>query len=193
MSYENMESSEIFRKYGYSSDSLRMLESEEGQINAVFACFGSAAQHGQYYEKALSEFLATINRILAPSTPLKELKTAESQLNKKTIGQLLKIMNKHVKTDAQWVTDSWIKALEGRNFLIHRYFLEREDKFKTQAGRMAMLKELLTIETQLKEATDLVNGMRVAVVDQVSSNDTEKRENGSTLFTIEISQYENRD
>ena len=177
MSYENMESSEIFRKYGYSSDSLRMLESEEGQINAVFACFGSAAQHGQYYEKALSEFLATINRILAPSTPLKELKTAESQLNKKTIGQLLKIMNKHVKTDALWVTDAWIKALEGRNFLIHRYFLEREDRFKTKAGRMAMLKELLTIETQLKEATDLVNGMRVAVVDQVSSNDTEKREN----------------
>ena len=29
--------------------SLEMLKSEEGQLNAVFACFGSAAQHAQFW------------------------------------------------------------------------------------------------------------------------------------------------
>ena len=35
--------------------SLEMLKSEEGQLNAVFACFGSAAQHSQYFEAALAD------------------------------------------------------------------------------------------------------------------------------------------
>ena len=39
------------------SESLKMLEPEEGQNNAVFACFGSAAQHAQMFEEALGNFL----------------------------------------------------------------------------------------------------------------------------------------
>ena len=31
---------EEFRKQGYSKESLTMLESEEGQLNAVYACYG---------------------------------------------------------------------------------------------------------------------------------------------------------
>ena len=30
---------------GYTAESLDLLKTEEGQKNAVFACFGSAAQH----------------------------------------------------------------------------------------------------------------------------------------------------
>ena len=41
----------------YTGESLDMLKSEEGQKNAVFACFGSAAQHAQLLEAALSDFL----------------------------------------------------------------------------------------------------------------------------------------
>jgi len=43
--------------------SLETLESEEGQLNAVFACFGSAAQHAQFFEEALGEFLLAYNKI----------------------------------------------------------------------------------------------------------------------------------
>ena len=49
--------SNTYKEKGYSDESLRMLESEEGQSNAVFAIFGSAAQHSQLYESALAEFL----------------------------------------------------------------------------------------------------------------------------------------
>jgi len=52
------------------SESLDTLRSEEGQLNAVFA-FGSAAQHAQFFEEALGEFLlctTTCHRINSPET-----------------------------------------------------------------------------------------------------------------------------
>lgn len=47
---------------GYSEESLNMLKTAEGQSNAVFACFGSAAQHCQHFEKALADFLILYNK-----------------------------------------------------------------------------------------------------------------------------------
>ena len=48
---------------GFTEESLRMLESREGQLNAVFACFGSAAQHAQLFEQGLTRFLVMYNKI----------------------------------------------------------------------------------------------------------------------------------
>ena len=44
------------KQLGYTCESLRMLESEEGQTNAIFACFGSAVQHSQLFEQGLDRF-----------------------------------------------------------------------------------------------------------------------------------------
>lgn len=178
---------EEFRLQGYSKESLEMLKTTEGQSNAIFACFGSAAQYGQYFEKALGEFIAKIKHVLEPAIPMEDIQAAKNQLARKTIGQLLRIMGKHVQPDTQWVTDSLLKAHKSRNFLIHHYFLEREDRFETASGRMAMLQELLNIENQIKKATDLVNGMHFAVTERVLNNDSDNSESGRALFSIEIS------
>lgn len=58
---------------GYTSESLRMLKTKEGQLNAVFACFGSAAQHSYFFEAALGEFLLVYNKILKTSLTLQDL------------------------------------------------------------------------------------------------------------------------
>ena len=39
-------SKDEFRLQGFSSESLKMLETEEGQLNAIYACYGSAAWLG---------------------------------------------------------------------------------------------------------------------------------------------------
>ena len=44
-------------------------------------------------------------------------------------------------------------ALDKRNFLIHRFFLERRDDLKTEAGRMELLEELVGIDLELETAT----------------------------------------
>ena len=182
-----MSSEEEFRLQGYSKNSLEMLKTTEGQLNAVFACFGSAAQHGQYFEKALGEFIVKIKHVLEPATPAEHIQSAKSQLARKTIGQLLQIMGKHVQPDAQWVTDLLLNAHKSRNFLIHHYFIEREDRFKTASGRTAMLKELLSIQEQIERATVLVDGMRFAVTERVLNRDSDSNESERALFSIEIS------
>ena len=73
-----------------------MLKSQEGQLNAVFSCFGSAAQHGQLFEHALGELVLSLNAVSGRRLSSADLLNVERRLHKKTIGQLLRELNKHV-------------------------------------------------------------------------------------------------
>ena len=110
-------------------------------------CYGSAAQHGQMLEAALSDFLVVDNELAEQHLTVDDLRMEGEKLRKMTMGSLLREVQKHVKfDDAQWVSDWLSSALGKRNFLIHRYFLDREDKFKTEMGRLGMLNELVSIQ-----------------------------------------------
>ena len=168
-----------------------MLESEEGQTNAIFACFGSAAQHGWLFEVALEEFLLTYNKLCKKSLDLNDLEFYEKNLRKQTMGRLLAKFRKNVTIDDDAVEQCMDSALQKRNFLIHHFFRNRQEKFHTEKGRMELLAELVAIECELKHATDLTNGMRVAISEQLASKDesmkTEEGDTASdTLFSIEI-------
>ena len=165
--------------------SLDMLNSEEGQLNAVFACFGSAAQHGQMFEAALGDFLLAYNRLLNKSLRPADLEGVETSLYKKSMGALLTDFRKHVKINDDAISESLSHALLKRNFLIHRYFRERQDKFGTEQGRMEMLKELVGIEHVMRKATDVTNGMRVALCEALE-NGERKKSNSEVLFSIEV-------
>ena len=170
-----------------------MLESKEGQLNAIFACFGSAAQHSQFFEVALGEFLMVYNKIFRKSLTLNDLEAIETRLGKKTIGALLQEFRKYVTIDNGRIEQYLDDALVKRNFLMHHFFRVRQEEFITENGRMGMLKELVNIEIELKRATTLINGMRVAVSEALNSKDgnedietAERRAAGETLFSIEI-------
>lgn len=165
--------------------SLEMLNSEEGQLNAVFACFGSATQHGQFFEAALSEFLLAYNRLLKKSLTLADLEAVETSLHKKTMGALLTDFRKHIKISNDAVSASLSDALGKRNFLIHRYFRERHDEFGREQGRLRMLAELVAIGEVLEKATDLTNGMRVALCRALEDGEREVP-NSEVLFSIEV-------
>ena len=111
-----------YRKNGCSERSLEMLESEEGQLNAVFACYGSAAQHGQLFEDSLAKLVALLNDWLGSGNPV-------ARLEKKTIGELLRLFEtKFVEEIDDWVPEFLDEARERRNFLIHKYFLTRANE-----------------------------------------------------------------
>ena len=74
-----------------------MLVSDEGQRNAVFACYGSAAQHGQLLEDALSRLIAKPNAVRGMDDP-------DAGLGKKTTGQLLRtFLSDFVEEIDEWV------------------------------------------------------------------------------------------
>lgn len=185
------------------SISLEMLKSEEGQLNAVFACYGSAAQHAQFFEEALGEFLRVYNRLCNKTLKIVDFETLDEKLQRKTLGTLLHDFKKLVTINNDKVAGSLDTALKKRNFLMHHFFRERQKKFSSEQGRMEMLVELVSIDKELIRAMELTGGMRVALCEALSDkNKSKNAENDrgdpdeKTLFTIEIKipdEFENLD
>ncbi len=143
--------------HGYTSESLKMLESEEGQLNAVFACFGSAVQHAQLFEQGLTRFLVMYNRIASDSVSVDDIG------QKLTMGQLLKRVGQHVTIKDNSVEEGFSAAVAERNFLIHRFFLERDSQLESTEGRLGLLSELVGIEKRLDRCRVMINAMRIAM------------------------------
>jgi hypothetical protein len=167
-----------------TEESFRMLLTEEGQVNAVFACFGSAAQHAQAFEEELRRFLTNFNKLFKTHFELNELE--DPKKTKKTMGGLLKQLRKRVTVKDQHVNRKFDQALVKRNFLIHHFFLKRGAKLKTVEGRMGLLQELVHIEQDLELARAWVGGMRIAMQRALSGKRGTHTDGGDALFTIEI-------
>jgi hypothetical protein len=173
------------KSYGYTAESLRMLETHEGQLNAVFACFGSAAQHAQFFEAALKDFLSVCNRINNEAPSMADLDTQAQPLQKKTMGELLMLFRKRVEISDDAVTSVLLAALEKRNFLMHRFFLERIEEFNTGAGRRALLVELVEAEKCLRKAGTYTRGMSEALRGTLDGTRVMDRKS-EALFSIDV-------
>ena len=180
----NRQRSSAQRSYnncGYSEISLSMLESKEGQLNAVFACYGSAAQHGQFFEESVARLIVALNKLSGSEGRAEEME-------KWTLGRLLNhFQEKFVNEIDEWVPEYLEEGRKLRNFLIHDYFLKRKGKFGTRNGRMAMLKELSDIERHLKCGADLMNGLRVAAGEAVDGRTRKGGEGGEVVFSATLS------
>ena len=157
-----------------------MLDSEEGQLNAVFACYGSAAQHGQFFEESVTRLIITLNEMSGSEG-------GAEKMEKWTLGRLLNhFQDKFVNEIDEWVPEYLDEGRRLRNFLIHDYFLKRDGKFATRNGRMAMLKELLDIQQHLKRGADLLNGLRVAVGEAMDGQSRKASEGGEVVFSVKL-------
>ena len=150
---------------GYSSESLKMLESAEGQLNAVFACFGSAAQHAQLFEQGLSRFLVMYNRIASDSLNANDIG------DKMTMGQLLNKVKVHVEIDDDQIEQAFTIALQDRNYLMHCFFLECDPLLSSGEGRMELLSRIANIEMNLDRCRVAINAMRIAMCRAVGIED----------------------
>ena len=54
-------------------------------------------------------------------------------------------------------------ALNVRNFLMHRWFIERQEAVKDEPGRMPLLRELVRMERLLDSVRVMANAMRIAM------------------------------
>ena len=122
---------------------------------------------------------------------LNELSGVESNaemIEKWTIGQLLGHWQKtFVEKIDEWVPEFLDEGRRLRNFLIHDYFIRRNEQLATQNGRMAVLKELSGIEQHLRRAADLINGLRVAIGRQVDERKMQPGSRGrDVVFSAEL-------
>ena len=150
---------------GYTNESIRMLESSEGQLNAVFACFGSAVQHAQLFEQGLARFLIMYNKIASDSVSVDDIG------QKLTMGQFLRRVRKHVTINDNSVEEGFSTARDERNYLIHRFFLERNQLLDSSEGRMQLLSELMNTEANLERCRVTINAMRIAMCEALEIKD----------------------
>jgi hypothetical protein len=148
---------------GFTDESLRMLETEEGQLNAVFACFGSAAQRAQLFEESLAKFLVVYNKIFDSALSLQDLEMLEAKLQKKTMGSLLRELSNYVTIQDESVARNLDEALRLRNFLMHNFFISRDQSLKSVEGRLSLLAELVEIGRILEQSRIIMNAMRIAM------------------------------
>lgn len=162
------------------SESLDMLKTEEGQLNAVFACFGSAAQHAQMFEEALGNFLLAYNHLRPEKMSDEESEELTQNIQARTMGQLLHKLKSLVTFKDGDYRERMEGALKARNYLMHRWFLDRQEAFNSEAGRMALLKELVGMERLLDSARVMANAMRIAMCETLGIDDIwlPARENG---------------
>jgi hypothetical protein len=169
------------------SESLKMLRTKEGQTNAVFACFGSAAQHAQLFEEELRTFLASYQKLESKALKAEAAGAKVMKRDKKTMGVLLGEVGKHVRFHENRIDLKLQKALERRNFLMHHFFLERDEGFKTRNGRERLLRELVGIEEELDTVRGWIAGLRVAMEETISNPSKRKLGNDEgVLFSAEI-------
>jgi hypothetical protein len=102
------------------SESLDVLKTEEGQLNAVFACFGSAAQHAQMFEEALGNFLLAYNQVRSKKLTAEEMEELTEAIHGRTMGQLLHELKSRVTFNERDTKERTEAALEVRNYLMHK-------------------------------------------------------------------------
>jgi len=136
-----------------------MLESQEGQLNAVYACFGWAVAQGQFLEDAVRKLLVKVSSGPPPSDRL-------------GLENLISILREQITiTDTRaWKTFHTVRR--ERNRLIHQFFRNKEDNLKTEDGRSEMLMELVSIGISIQTVADLLNGMREAVDEALRKGQT---------------------
>ena len=140
---------EEYRKKGYSRISLEMLDSEEGQRNAIYALYGNAVAECQFLEDAVRGLVTRVYGGTAPP-PREGLKNLVVRLNRR------------VTLDDEKVWSAIHGARKVRNQLVHRFWRNKERKMATTEGRLEVLMELKCRTIPIERSKRLLNGISFA-------------------------------
>jgi hypothetical protein len=138
------------------------IDPEEEHHKLVYAKFGLAVYFSQVFEQGLVNLITLLDAANAPGISKETFDGLLSSHSKKTLGILLKKVNKYVKFSPE-TTEVLETALSKRNYLIHYYFYEHVPSFVTEEGRNKMLSDLEEIRVCLSEADKRIDPVTQAL------------------------------
>ena len=121
--------------------------------------------------ESLGNFLLAYNQVRSKKLTVEELEELTQTIHCRTMGNLLHELKSRVKFKEGDTKERMEAALKIRNFLMHRWFIERQAAFKDEAGRMALLRELVAMERLLDSERVMANAMRIALCQTLSIED----------------------
>jgi hypothetical protein len=126
------------------------LDIESDRIKEVYAHFGLAMYFSQCLERTISMALATVFNLDLMRITREEFDSKLDSNFKKTLGSLLKEMQKTQLIDEEFESEL-LRVLDQRNWLAHHYFWDHATQFMSEDGQLAMIRELEEIATFFNE------------------------------------------
>ncbi len=120
----------------------------------MFARYGAAMYAAQLFEVELVTLLLSLKRLRDPDTKPSEYDDLDALLSRKTLGALLKELEKHCVL-AQEFKEMLIGYRDQSNFLAHEFFYARANEMRTREGFEKLIDELQELEHQLRTADQI--------------------------------------
>jgi hypothetical protein len=120
----------------------------------MFAWHGSTMYASQLLEQELAILHLVLRRTQAPDLSLEELDSFDSQLSRRTLGRLVRDLEKHPEPAPQ-LAAILNQYVELRNDLAHHFFKRHDVSLMTSPGIESMISELQDAYDMLRKADEL--------------------------------------
>ena len=132
------------------------IESENVKQKEVYAYAGLALHWAQCFEKSVENIILISSKCGDISISLKQLESLEEDIERKTLGALLRIVKNYVSfsnEEEKIICD----ALEKRNYLAHCFFKDQAETWYLNDGAKMLSHELQEIVNLLRMADTIAS------------------------------------
>ena len=141
-------------------------------VKPILTQVGAAVYSSQRLEGAIAYLLYLLSKANAIELPTPALERILNNEDKKTAGQLIALLRKHVKLPER--TESVLfTALERRNTIVHHYLTANSERMMFPKDREEMISQLRSFRDEINEAGDLLHPAISALALQVDGIDLE--------------------
>lgn len=132
----------------------------------IFFEAGAALYDCQSFEYGIAYLLYLLSRLGASDLDPARCAAILDNDEKKTAGQLIQILRQHQRI-SEGLEDSLTKALEARNLLIHRYFIENGERMIEVSEHEVLVREIRahrsTVRRSQKQLDPFVQALAKAI------------------------------
>lgn len=124
-------------------------------LSPLYFEMGAALVDSQGFEYGVALLLLHLSRIGVPGLEPSEHFAIMDNTSKRTAGQLVSMLKKRVTVSPEFEA-ALGDALDARNFLIHRSFMDNVERVADASSREALTKEFRKLRSRIQKAEKLI-------------------------------------
>jgi hypothetical protein len=122
---------------------------KRAKLQPIFFEAGAGLYDCQGFENSLAYMLYLLSKLGVEGLDLADTTAILDQDAKRTAGQLATVLRRHIELD-DGMEQLLSGALEARNELIHRYFIQNLERLSDPANHSSMVKEIREIRSKVR-------------------------------------------
>lgn len=137
----------------------------------MYVKFGQTAEAAQLFETDLSTIVLAIEgrkNAWHISPNVTQARAFYERLNRKTLGQLLQEVGRHISLDDD-TAELFNEALNARNLVNHGFFERHNFAIQTEDGRQGMIEDLDRLHSRLHGAWKIAQKVAILLADTLNT------------------------